>query len=291
VAVWPPEGQPAPPEGLVERMQDYMRKAMREAKVHTSWINPVREYESAVERFIEATLAGPLTPSFLRSLAPFARRVAWLGMLNSISQLVLKVVSPGVPDLYQGTERWDLSLVDPDNRRPVDFAGQTARLAALAPLLDAPREAAVRDLMRRWTDGDVKLFVTAAALRLRKTRRDIFLEGDYRPLAGRGLAAGHIVAFARRRGAEAVLAVVPRLVAGFLGWEHGERPPAGAAWAGTDLVLPPDLAGLSWRNVFTGRAMGSRGEGLPASDVLTDLPWALLTGTDGGPEPSALEVS
>jgi (1->4)-alpha-D-glucan 1-alpha-D-glucosylmutase len=272
-------------------MQAYMRKAMREAKVHTSWINPARDYESAVERFVEATLAGRLTPGFLRSLAPFARRVAWLGMLNSISQVVLKVVSPGVPDLYQGTERWDLSLVDPDNRRPVDFSDRAARLASLAPLLDGPSEAAAAELLTRWTDGDVKLLVTAAALRLRRDRRDTFREGDYRPVECRGPAARHVVAFARRRGTDAVLAVVPRLVAGFLGWERGERLPVGAAWDGTDLALPSELAGNAWHDVFTGRIIRARGEVLPVGDVLAGLPWALLTVTDRRSESSAREVS
>jgi (1->4)-alpha-D-glucan 1-alpha-D-glucosylmutase len=292
VAVWPPEGRPAQTGDLVERMQGYMRKAMREAKVHTSWINPAHDYESAVERFVRETLAGPGAPRFLRSLLPFARRVAWLGMLNSISQLVLKLVSPGVPDLYQGTELWDLSLVDPDNRRDVDFGARAARLANLRPLLDtgaSPAES-LAGMLRRWTDGDIKLFITAVGLRFRRGRPDLVLEGDYRPIIAQGPAAARLVALARRRGSQALLAVVPRLITGLTDWDHGERPPVGPVWEGTDLVLPRDLAGITWRNLFTGRAVAAQRDRLPASTALADFPWGLFAGTDEGPEFSAPEA-
>ncbi len=282
LAIWPPDAVGPPEDGLVERIQGFMQKAMREAKVHTSWINPSATHEAAVRQFVTAVMAGRCAPAFRRAFTPVARRIAWLGMLNSGSQVVLKLVSPGVPDVYQGTELWDLSLVDPDNRRPVDFVRRRELLSQLSPLLShpgarAPGAPQLADLLRDWPDARIKLLLTAATLRLRRRHLALFLDGDYRPLTPTGPAAGHLVALARVQGPIAVLAVVPRLPATLVGWDHGERAPLGAAtWADTVVPLPPDLADRAWHNVFTGDVVRAEAGTLPVARALAELPWGLF---------------
>ncbi len=279
--IWPPGASGQAGAAVVERMQGYMRKAMREAKLHSSWLNPVAPYEQAVGDFVQAVLVGRSATAFLRSFVPVAERLAWLGMLNSGSQLLLKLTSPGVPDVYQGTELWDLSLVDPDNRRPVDFSARRAELERLAPLLAGaergePAGPELAELLRGWRSGSIKLLLTAAALRLRRRHPGVFLEGDYRPLHASGPTATHLVGLARVDAGTAVVALVPRLPALMSGWEHKEQVPLGSRWAGTSLRLPPELAGAAWHNVLTGAGIRSEGERLSVPDVLADLPWALL---------------
>ncbi len=283
-AIWPADGGPAAGGALRERIQAYMRKAMREAKVHTSWINPMAAYESATDDFVATMLDGHCAPGFLRSFVPVARRLAWLGMINSISQLLLKTASPGVPDVYQGTELWDLSLVDPDNRRPVDFAARRALLGeldAMPGLGGGAGAAAARALIADWKSGRIKLLVTAAALRLRRTHPARFLEGEYRALPVTGARAGHLVALARGRGAESVLVVVPRLP-GLAGWKDGTHLPVGSrAWENTAVALPPDLARVDWRHQVTGAAVQAENGQLAAATALADIPWGLFLGEGG----------
>lgn len=265
LAVWPPEAEAAPvPErahaDLVDRVRDYMKKAIREAKLHTSWINPNHGYESAVDGFVERALAGDGATAFLASFVPFARRVARQGMVNSIAQLALKLVAPGVPDFYQGTELWDLTLVDPDNRRPVDYAARRSMLDHLEPLLARTDPASsVRDhasadlraLAADWHDGRLKMFITAAGLRLRRTRPDLFLHGRYMALAADGVRREHIVACGRQHGSDIVLAIAPRLLtsAGLavdvVGAPHDQ-------WRDTRVNLPKEWRGRAWRSVLTG---------------------------------------
>jgi len=294
--IWPPGAGKEAAAGLVDRMQGYMRKAMREAKLHTSWLNPVAPYEKAVEDFVAALLVGRTAPGFLRSFVPVAERLAWLGVLNSGSQVLLKLTAPGIPDLYQGTELWDLSLVDPDNRRRVDFGGRRQALGRLAPLLARverrePGGPDLRALLNDWRSGHIKLFLTAAGLRLRRRYPDLFLRGDYQPLAPTGPAAGHLVALARVHGGHAVVVVVPRLPAQLAGGESDHAAPVGSAWAGTTIALPPELAGAAWQNVLSGAVVRSEAGRLPVASALAELPWALLvTGpadaAGAGPLPS-----
>ncbi len=285
--IWPPDGNGRSGPALVDRMQGYMRKAMREAKLHTSWLNPVVRYERAVEDFVAAVLVGRSSTAFLRSFVPVAHRLAWLGMLNSGSQLLLKLTAPGVPDVYQGTELWDLSLVDPDNRRPVDFAARRAELERLAPMLDRVERgepaAGLAGVLGDWRSGNIKLFLTAAALRLRRRERELFLEGDYRPLSATGPAGSHLVALARSRGSSAVLVLVPRLPAQMVGWDHNEQVPLGPAWAGTTIQLPPELAGAAWHNLLTGATVRTEAHRLSIPEVLADLPWGLLATSQAVP--------
>jgi (1->4)-alpha-D-glucan 1-alpha-D-glucosylmutase len=276
VGAWPAHPSWRPDAAFVHRVRDCMRKAMREAKRHTSWVNPSASYEDATLRFVEATLTEPASAAFRRSFAYFAHRVAFLGMLNSLAQLVLKIASPGVPDFYQGSESWDLNLVDPDNRRAVDFSARRQWLASITPLLEAThaagdRAALVRQVLDHWTDGRVKLFVTTVGLRLRRRLRDLFLSGDYRPVEASGTLTRHVVAFVRQHESTRLLAVVPRLPASLS--RRGQGPPLGDRWAGAS--LPVGGAPAIWRNAFTGETITSAGT-LSLATVLASFPVALL---------------
>jgi (1->4)-alpha-D-glucan 1-alpha-D-glucosylmutase len=199
--------QPDDPDFL-QRMQAYALKASREGKQETSWLNPHQAYEAGVKRFLERILDRSRSAEFLNSLETLARRLSLLGALNSLSQLTLKAMLPGVPDFYQGTEFWDFSLVDPDNRRPVDFA---ARASALATL-EKPDWA---QLAQEWPDGQLKLAWTRHLLRLRSELPDVFTQGNYLPLEASGLHRDHIIAFARQWERNAVIVVVAKSFAPF----------------------------------------------------------------------------
>jgi (1->4)-alpha-D-glucan 1-alpha-D-glucosylmutase len=267
---------------LTERLVAYMDKAAREAKVHTSWIEENPEYSKALSRFVKETLTGQTARRFLASFVPFQRRVAQVGMVNSLSQLVLKLASPGVADFYQGTELWDLSLVDPDNRRAVDFAARQHLLAELRPVLDRlehenTAERDVQDLCTRWTDGRIKLLVTTCGMRFRRQHRALMLHGAYTPLEVDGERADHVVAFARHDDSGTLLAVAPRLVVPLV---TEERPlPIGPdAWAATRIVLPPVTRAARYRHVLTGEWCGTTSDrsSLPMASALATCPVALL---------------
>ncbi len=271
VGIWPPGGPGASGEAerarLVERVLAYVNKALKEAKVHTSWINPNDAYDRAVRDFVRAVLDPRTGEAFQADLAPFAERVARAGMLASLAQTLVKVVAPGVPDFYQGTELWDLSLVDPDNRRPVDFAGRRALLDALRAGVEADRRGLVRRLIAAPEDGRVKLFVTSEALRFRRANRDLFERGAYVPLEARGARAGHVIAFARVAGERAAVALAGRF---FL--KLG--PPGARTWGDTEVALP---AGRRFRDAFTGRELRVEGGGgLRAAEAFAEMPVALL---------------
>ncbi len=292
LGAWPMEhlgGEPPP--SFVARMQAYMRKALREAKLHTSWINVNEPYEKATERFIEAVLHPVSGKRFLAQLAPLSQTLAFCGMLNSLAQLVLKLVAPGVPDVYQGSETWNLSLADPDNRRPVDFAALAATLATIEPALDeATPTAQRRELATRWLDawkdGTIKHFLTAAGLRLRLRQAGLFLEGDYLALEVEGPAAKHVVALARQLGEAQIVAVVPRLCHGLGG--SAQRFPLGAeVWRDTRVCLPAANVSGVYRDVLTGGTVATLSIGgrpvLAVGDVLANLPVALLTSDSPAP--------
>jgi (1->4)-alpha-D-glucan 1-alpha-D-glucosylmutase len=195
-------------DSFPERMQAYALKAAREGKQETSWLNPNEAYEAGLKTFIARILDRSVSAEFLGSLETLGRRIALLGALNSLSQITLKATMPGVPDFYQGTEFWDLSLVDPDNRRPVDFAERAAVLSTLETP-DWER------LAQNWANGHVKLAWTRHLLKLRTELADVFAHGDYEPLAVSGLHRGHVIAFARRRGRDAAIIAVAKSFAAF----------------------------------------------------------------------------
>ncbi|GAA3839870.1 malto-oligosyltrehalose synthase [[Pseudomonas] carboxydohydrogena] len=189
---------------FLARMKAYAIKAAREAKVETSWLNPQPSYERGVETFLERTLDEKKSPEFLSSIETFTRRISTIGILNSLSQLTLKAMMPGVPDFYQGTEFWDYSLVDPDNRRPVDFKAREAELA------DISKQPRWDDLITRASDGRIKLAWTHHLLTLRKTHPDLFANGNYLPLEVTGPHRDHVIAFARVHRREAVIVAAMR---------------------------------------------------------------------------------
>jgi (1->4)-alpha-D-glucan 1-alpha-D-glucosylmutase len=277
----------------VPRLQAYMTKSAKEAKLHSSWINPNEAYEQALATFVERVLAGPESEKFLPAFLPFQQRVARCGLVNSLSQVVLKIASPGVPDFYQGSELWDLNLVDPDNRRPVDFGSRERaleRIDALFTLQGAERAAAIASLLGDWPDGSVKLFVTAAGLRLRAAAADLFLEGDYLPLEVETNVEGKVIAFARLRAGSqrsgpqpvAAIAIAPHLVARLV--TEALPVPLADTWRTSRVLLPTTLAGLTYRNAFTGAELRPVTSGdsawLFVGQALKHVPVALLTAED-----------
>ena len=230
-----------------------MLKAVREAKIHTSWLTQNQQYEEALKAFVERVLTGDGGRRFVPAMRALQDRVAAIGMLNSLSQVAVKLGSPGVPDIYQGADLWDLSLVDPDNRRPIDFARRQSLLDEVDRLLSAPgpeRLAAVAEMLANWRDGRIKLLLTAAGLRLRREKPAWFLDGDYLPLETDITVPGNAIAFARLHGEEGMLVVAPRLCARLLGGDL--RPPLGESWKTSRVLLPPPLAGRTFRHEITG---------------------------------------
>lgn len=245
-------------ESYVARIQDYMTKAVKEAKINSSWIQPNEAWDVATREFIASILKYSRRSRFLKNFETFAEQIAQLGMVNSLSQALLKFTVPGVPDIYQGCEMWDFSLVDPDNRRPVDYA---ARQEALSSLSDA----SPADLLHNWRDGRIKLFLTQKLLRFRRENFGLFAKGDYAPLAAGGAFAESVFAFARRFENRALIVIAPRLTAkiGF--------PPIGDAWR--DTALEPPFDGENLRDIFTGRAWSSL-----LAESLRELPFAAFEG-------------
>jgi (1->4)-alpha-D-glucan 1-alpha-D-glucosylmutase len=255
---------------FADRIVAYTIKASREAKLHTSWVNPDADYERALEDFARALLDPQRSAEFLDTFARGARSLAATGMVNGLAQAVLKATAPGVPDTYQGTELWDLSLVDPDNRRPVDFAARAAALRSLDAALanGTPRETLARDLLATWPDGRIKLYVLATLLRHRAASG--WPDDAYTPLSATGEQAEHVVAYAR---GDAIV-VVPRLVRTL----SGETPPLGDVWDRTVLALPSDAV-ERYRDVLTDRQLRSAGGAVALADVLAVLPVAVLEPT------------
>jgi len=267
-------------ESLRARIQAYMTKALREAKVHTSWINVNAPYERGVAQFIDLLLQPSSGAAFTAELRRFVGQLLVPGICNSLAQVVLKITAPGVPDVYQGTELWDLSLVDPDNRRPVDFEGRRALLAQL----DAQAETGLADLaaslFRQPADGRLKLFVSSRALRHRRDNRGLYQRGGYLALAAEGARARNVFAFARAGNGEqaASITIVGRLLAVVAA---GRTVPVGEAyWTDTRLPLPPSLPQGRYRDVLTGCLVEpDTAHGPPAlrvSHAFANLPVAIL---------------
>jgi malto-oligosyltrehalose synthase len=233
VGAWPPAFDAA---GFHQRLEEWLVKALREAKQRTAWDNPDEGFERACKGYL-AYLFDP-NQRFLAEAEAFVARIAPIGIRNSLAQAVLRLTVPGVPDLYQGTEFWDFSLVDPDNRRPVDFG---ARSGALTEMPDLTM------LLKEWRNGRIKQAVIGRLLRFRQRHAALFAEGSYEPLAVSGEKADHLIAFRRRSGDEALVVVVPRLTAGL-------GTAAGPIWADTRIALPEAEAAdlLRPRKIHTG---------------------------------------
>jgi (1->4)-alpha-D-glucan 1-alpha-D-glucosylmutase len=264
------------------RIQNYMLKAAKEAKFSTSWINPNEAYDEALRGFVARILEPGPGNRFLADFTSFHGSIARLGMVSSLAQALIKITAPGVPDFYQGTEVWDFSLVDPDNRRPVDFARRTALLESLGEQIAAgDLTGLARELVEQWVDGRIKLYTIHRALICRRKAPILFQAGEYVPLSTVGENAAQVCAFARRRATGTVLTIVPRLMAGLT--NNGTRLPLGhEVWGDTWMVLPRDFPAEAYVNLFTGAelqlASTNNGMVLAIRDIFADFPVALQIG-------------
>ena len=288
VGMWPtsPIGQEEY-DTMVGRLQGYMEKATREAKARTSWINPNVAYDEAMREFVSSVLDRKKNKKFLAEFQAFQERVVDLGMYTALSQLVIKLMSPGVPDIYQGQEMWDYSLVDPDNRRPVNY---DCRKNALAELKDRfhqgaeARSSLLRELARTPRDPRLKLLVTWRLLELRRSEPELFTQGDYVPLEVQGSAARHLCAFAWKRetasGCRAVIVAGPRLIATLTTDPEARSEPRPlldpATWGDTQLNLS-ELPRGAWENCLTGAKIDLQGAEFGVGGQLADVPVLVLT--------------
>ncbi len=248
---WPLDG--AVTDEFTGRIQEYMAKAIKEAKVNSSWIQPNESWDAAVREFIAAILDTKKRNRFLGLFGPVAEEIAQLGAINSLSQVLVKLTVPGVPDIYQGNEMWDLSLVDPDNRRPVDYERRKEALAGIG-------QAAPNELLDNWRDGRIKLYLTHKLLEFRRQHFDLFAKSEYLPAQASGAFAESVFAFARRHEGSTLLVVAPRLSCrvGF--------PPIGERWRDTAIDFQP---GQPMRDLFTGREYSPR-----LAEIFSALPFA-----------------
>jgi (1->4)-alpha-D-glucan 1-alpha-D-glucosylmutase len=274
VGAWPLD--PYSPEEyatFVRRIQAYMEKAMREAKEGTTWTSPNVEFEGAVKQFIAHILDESVSREFLDDFRQLQRTVAHHGLLNSLAQTVLKLAAPGVPDTYQGTELWDFSLVDPDNRRPVNYERRRRMLGDVSGTRRVSPQLA-RELFEKKQDGQIKLFVTSQALRARRDNPGLFSEGEYLAAEVTGRRRDHVFAFARRHGGRAAVVAVPRLVTG------------DASWDDTRLVFKQGEVDprARYANLFTGETLlatrNADGTSFPVSALFATLPFAVLLRDD-----------
>ncbi len=283
VGVWPLEEiTPELFASLLKRIEDYMLKALREAKVHSSWVNPDPDYDHAIHEFVRLILDPNASGTFLDEFRSFQKLISHIGLFNSLSQTLLKLSSPGVPDTYQGTELWDFSLVDPDNRRPVDYATRTELLRALkssAAELKGDTRALCRELVAAKNDGRIKLYTHYRMLELRRERPGLLSAGQYEAISPEGAHAEQVFAFVRRAGSAAAIVAVPRLISQLIS-DTSQLPLGEPVWGDTRLQIPADLAGRKWRNIFTGEAIETTGADsastLAASRLFADFPVALL---------------
>jgi len=286
VGAWPlefhgaAEPDPESMETFRARMVTYMEKAVREAKVHSSWIDPDPEYEGGMQTFVSRVLDVTKPNPFLADFQAFHADIAQLGMLNGLAQTALKLTVPGVPDIYQGCEMWDLSLVDPDNRRPVDFQRRAEVVESFGDALSPENGPLAADLLSNWQDGTVKMFVVWKLLHLRQRHPELFLGNTYAPLEIAGERADNLCCFLRSDADSEVLVAAPRLMAALI--DETNRLPLGErAWGDTRLVLPPPSETTTWRNVFTNEQVSvdrdaEGNAGFRAADIFTTFPVAVL---------------
>src|SRR4030095_10766129 len=253
----------------ITRIQQYMAKAMKEAKLNTSWVQPNDKRDSAVADFIARILDPSPRNRFLESFIPLAGEVARMGAINALSQTLLKLTSPGVPDIYQGNEIWDFSLVDPDNRRPVDYVQRKK-------MLDALEGADPGELLDNWSDGRIKLFLSHRLLTFRRENPELFRDGSYQPLGLTGESADCCIAFAREWEGKSIVVLAPRLSSriGF--------PPTGDVWRDTVVQLPKGFA--MENELFTGEKIAAAGS-LTLARAFARLPLAVVRSSGFQPDP------
>lgn len=265
----------------VNRIVCYMDKALKEAKVHTSWINPNNSYEEKVKRFIQKILdPDSAVNPFLDDFKKFINKIISAGMLNSVNQVLLKLTSVGVPDFYQGNETWDFSLVDPDNRRAVDYE---QRKHMLETILEGTKKSPTEFLLQMLQnpeDGRIKMFVTTKLLHLRKAEHPLFTKGTYIPLKVIGSAEQQIIAYAWQHASKVVVVVASRFVSALLPTQSLAIDPA--AWNNTKVLLPKELSADIFTDLFTKQQVTtepSDGQlALNLQTVFTPMPFAVLEG-------------
>ena len=282
LGAWPFGGpDDAPPPGFVERVQGFVVKAASEAKRNTTWIDADSSYKEALARYVADILEGDDAGPFLNDFLPFQRRVARIGIVHSLAQTLLKLASPGVADVYQGAESWEFSMVDPDNRRPVDFASRASTLDRIKAALASgkSRSEVARGLYEAPEDGAIKLYLVWTLMNHRRTNADLYLRGSYRAVESVGDHKEHVVALQRGFMGRNVLALAPRLVATLMGDDATKAPIGPEVWGDTEWVLP-DVSSSRWRDILTDRIIESviRDDKrlLRVADVFVDLPLALL---------------
>jgi (1->4)-alpha-D-glucan 1-alpha-D-glucosylmutase len=267
-------------ETLKQRTKDYMLKATREAKVNTSWINPNTIYEDALMFFIESIMDNKSENQFLKDFIPFQKKISHYGMFNSLSQTLLKITSPGVPDFYQGTEIWNLYLVDPDNRQPIDYQLRTNMLEELKKReTEGPLHEFARDLTVKKEDGMIKLYLFYKTLKYRKENRELFERGEYLSLEVMGKNADNVCAFARRLGNSRVIIVIPRFFTKLI--SHPTELPFGkTVWSDSSIMIPIAEPGARYRNIFTDKVLMAidykEATALYLAEVFADFPVAMM---------------
>lgn len=287
VGTWPLGDQSdAERQEYCERLLHYFEKAFREAKIHSSWMNPGENYEASVRAFVTKTLSAE-NSAFTDEVDAFVGGIADAGFVNGLAQVLLKIALPGVPDFYRGTELWDFNLVDPDNRRPVDYDGRLHRLKKLWPKAEQDVAELAQGLAARWPDPDVKLWVTMRALQARRELPEAFSVGEYISLTVTGDAAEHILAFARRADEQIAVCVVPRHLRRLREKQKSSVASKNwlADWADTSVVLPTDYP-RDWKCRIVGNRyrldepgdglMETSDSGLRVADLFATLPVALL---------------
>lgn len=286
VAAWPLDGFGRGDYELFKpRIKNYMLKAVREAKTNSSWISPNESYEEALLKFTDSILSRPAANLFLKDFEAFEANISYAGMFNSLSQTLLKITSPGVPDFYQGCEVWDFSLVDPDNRKPVDFGKRKRMLGNLRKRIESSGEdrfQMIKELLARWQTGAIKLYLTLTCLDYRKRNRLLFENGSYMALDSRGLFAEHVCAFARRVEDRTTLTVIPRFLTAIL--RKTSEPLGLEAWDDSCIILPDEIASNVFHNVLTKETIKAEiREGvrvLALGEVFATFPAALLEAAD-----------
>jgi (1->4)-alpha-D-glucan 1-alpha-D-glucosylmutase len=258
---------------FVERIKNYAVKAVREAKVYTAWLRPDTDYEDGFIAFIEKILQPGEENQFLQQFYPFQEYIAHYGIFNSLSQTLLKMTAPGIPDFYQGTELWDLSLVDPDNRRPVDFEQRRSYLQELKQQAKTDILSLIADLLTNRQDGRIKMFLIAQTLAARNNNLDLFQQGSYIPLNVTGSCQNHIIAFARYNRQHTAIAIVPCFLTKLL--EPPAFPLGEDIWQDTRVEIPQGLGGGNWQDVLTNQEIPAN-NAIAIGKALQYFPVALL---------------
>ena len=256
LGVWPIHGESVD-DVFRDRIKNYMRKALPESKANTNWINPNNSWLKASDNFIDAILDRQRAGSFWEDFLPFVSELAWRGMNLSLTQVVLKLTSPGVPDLYQGNELWDFSLVDPDNRRPIDYASRCEISKSLA-------KASVHDLLQSWEDGRIKMYITRALLQHRREYPQLYSQGSYEPVGITGPHADRFIAFMREDGQERLLVVATIRI--------GERETDDSRKMGVSAFLSGLNPSPVWQDLLSSRKIARQTTEIPLDLILNGLP-------------------